>query len=201
MLFPGGDDRYYNNLFIRPENDDTPDEPVIRSFFGNKPLADTEGFSGAQQYTAYPVGTAVYTGYPCPDDEKPWDIKPLPKDLDKEKLAVYVENNLYFNKALPYPAEKSPKVESGSGITFTIDWDDKTVTLCVTNPELFIQNAGYVIGTETLGFGFQAEMPFEKPDGTPHVFDLDFFGRHRGNKPTPGPFQVTMVETFKISFF
>jgi len=200
MLFQGGDDRFLNNVFLRPENDDTPNQPMTRAFFGNAPVVVTEGFLGAQQYMAYPVGTAVYTGYSCLDDEKPWDMKPTPQDMDKIKLPVHLENNLYLNNALPYPKEKNPKVFGDCGMTFTIDWEDKKVVIYVTNPKQFTNSMGKVVTTENLGFGFQAEMPYEKPDGTPFCLDRDFLGRCRGTKPTPGPFQIEGVETIEISF-
>jgi hypothetical protein len=72
--------------------------------------------------------------------------------------------------------------------------------LHITDPKQFIESTGEIVSTEKLGFGFQAEMPYEKPDGTPFNFDSDFFRRHRGNKPTPGPFQVESVETIEIDF-
>ena len=200
MLFPGGDDRYYNNLFIRDENDDTPNKPMRRAFFGNQPLEETEGFLGAQQYMAYPVGTAIYTDYPCPDDEQPWERQEKPNNWEQEKLTVFIENNTYFNNALPYPKEKKAKVESKSGISFRIDYEEKKVVFNITEPKLFKKNTGHIITTEILGFGIQAEMPYEKPDGTPFTFDSDYFGRLRGNKPTPGPFQVDGLETIEIDF-
>ncbi|MCL2662497.1 MAG: right-handed parallel beta-helix repeat-containing protein [Oscillospiraceae bacterium] len=200
MLFMGGDDRFYNNVFIRPENDDTPDEPMTRSFFGNAPVVETEGFLGAQQYTAYPVGTAVYTGYPGADDEKPWEKEPRPVNLEHEKLPVYMSDNLYFNNALPYPKEKNAMVESSSGITFTIDRENKKIIVCITDPKPFRKSKGSVITTDILGYGFQAEMPFEKPDGEPHTLDTDYFEQPRGNNPTPGPFEISKAEKIEISF-
>jgi len=202
MLFAGGDDRYYNNIFLRPENDPIPNDPIIRSFFGNQPLEETEGFLGAQSYKSYPVGTAVYNEYPCPSDEKPWEKPWSPKNppQDREKFAIHVEDNLYFNNALPYPKEKRPKQENTSGLTFNIDREKKTITLNITNSELFTKNTGQLISTDVLGYGFQAEMPFEKPDGTPHIFDTDFYGSSRGANPTAGPFQIEKAKAFTFKF-
>ena len=36
---------------------------------------------------------------------------------------------------------------------------------------------------------FEPEQPFENPDGTPIVFDTDYFGYRRGSSPVPGPFE------------
>ncbi|MCL2819576.1 MAG: right-handed parallel beta-helix repeat-containing protein [Oscillospiraceae bacterium] len=201
MMFPGGDDRFCNNVFIRPENDDTPDKPVTRSFFGNEPLTETEGFLGALTYTAYPVGTAVYTGYPSCDDEKAWENpERAKKGLEQEKLPVAMEGNLYLNSALPYQKEKNAAVNKGTAIAFKINRDSSNVVFHITNPDIFKKAAGKIIATDTLGHGFQAEMLFENPDETPFIFDTDFFGRPRSKKPTPGPFEVKNVEIIEISF-
>jgi len=197
MMFPGGDDRFYNNVFLRPEDDDTPNEPMKRAFFGNAPLEETEGFLGGLVYTAYPVGTAVYTDYPTEDDEKPYATKPI---NEQAKFPVFLENNLYLNNALPYPREIKAKVEPDSGLDFSVDLDNKTVSFFITKPKQFTKNAGRVITTDILGFGYQAEMPFEKPDGTPFIFDTDYFGRKRTTNPTPGPFQIESGGVIEISF-
>lgn len=199
MLFEGGDDRYYNNLFIREKDDKTPNKPIVRSFFGNEEVPETEGFLGAQQYNAYPVGTAVYSKYPTDEEEKPWQKSwEARKEMEETKFAIFVEDNLYFNNALPYPKETRPKVEAGSGIAFSIK--ENKIIFNITNSKLFTKNHGRIITTELLGFGFQAEMPFEKPDGTPFILDTDFFGNPRGENPTPGPFQVKENGTFEILY-
>jgi hypothetical protein len=200
MLFMGGDDRFYNNVFIRPENDDTPNHPMTRSFFGNAPVVETEGFLGAQQYTAYPVGTAVYTDYPDTDEKKPWEREPRPSSWEQEKLPVYIENNLYLNNALPCPKEKNAVIDKGSCITFIIDHESKKVVFNITNPKPFVKCKSLNVTTDVLGYGFQAEMPFELPDGTPHDISYDFFDDWREDNPTPGPFQIDKAGTYEISF-
>jgi len=200
MLFMGGDDRFYNNVFLRTENDDTPDEPMPRAFFGNAPVVVTEGFLGAQQYMAYPVGTAVYTGYPDFSEKKPWEREPRPMSWEQEKLPVCMEGNLYLNKALPYPKEKNPAVKNGSGMTFNIDRENKKVVFTITDPEPFKKCNGNIVTTDILGHGFQAEMPFEKPDGTPHVINYDFFNEWRDKSPSPGPFEISEAKKIEISY-
>src|SRR5699024_9936516 len=71
--FTGGDDRYYNNVFLREKGDTRSDEPYNESFFSGDRLDPDEitPFSGA--FLSYPVGTAVYNNCPGPDDEKPWE--------------------------------------------------------------------------------------------------------------------------------
>jgi len=45
-----------------------------------------------------------------------------------------------------------------------------------------------MINTEVLGKAFEPEQYFENPDGTPILFNTDYFGNHRGVQIIPGPF-------------
>ena len=60
-----------------------------------------------------------------------------------------------------------------------------------TNVYEFLHNApAQMISTEVLGMAFEPEQMFENPDGSPIVFNEDFFGTHRGINPQVGPFEV-----------
>ena len=45
-----------------------------------------------------------------------------------------------------------------------------------------------IVSTATLGEAFEPEEKFENPDGSPIVFDEDYFGAHREIRPLAGPF-------------
>ncbi len=45
-----------------------------------------------------------------------------------------------------------------------------------------------LISTEALGEAFEPEQKFENPDGTPILFQEDYFGVSCGMQPLPGPF-------------
>ncbi len=82
----GGDDRYYNNIFLR--DDDANNEPVPMGFFEHLPLkprtqeeedaekkAKMDGLPTKNNAMLYPVGLRSYDEYPGPDDkfwEKPF---------------------------------------------------------------------------------------------------------------------------------
>ena len=51
-----------------------------------------------------------------------------------------------------------------------------------------------MICTETLGKAFEPEEPFENPDGTPILFNRDYFGDDRGTRVIPGPFAKAQAE-------
>jgi hypothetical protein len=224
--FTGGDDRCYNNVFLREKGDTRSDEPYYEDFFGNAILKPEDITPRSNAVMTYPVGTAVYNNCPGPDDEKPWERmqrmfaamaaaaaqppKPQTEKKDDEKpyaslsapepLAVYIENNVYFNKALAYKKEKGAKLYENSGVEYAIDRQSMKVVIDITNPELLTKNAADIITTDLLGFGFQSEQLFEKPDATPYCFDTDFFGNPRGGSAVPGPFQVTGKQKFEFSF-
>lgn len=225
--FTGGDDRYYNNIFLREKDDKRSDEPYLEAFFGNNILKPEEITPFTNPVLTYPVGTAVYNNCPGPDDVKPWDkiqrrlasSSQPPKAQEKEDdnkeeegkpayaslsnpdpLAVYIENNVYFNRALAYKNEKGSKLYENSGIEYEINREAKMVIIDITNPEMLMENASDIITTNILGYGFQTEQFFEKPDGTPYCFDTDFFGNSRGKEAVPGPFQVTGKQKFEFSF-
>lgn len=222
--FTGGDDRFYNNIFLREENDQRSDEPYYESFFGNNILKEEEVETAQAPFLSFPVGTSVFDEYPGEDDEKPWERmrhffetgeelkkpedeeeddegKPAYASLSKDApLAIYVENNVYFNRALAYKKEKGAKMFDDSALDFTIDRDNKKVVINITKPELLTESVADIIDTEKLGFGFHTEQLFEKPDGTPYRFDTDFDGKSRGERAVPGPFQVTGKQKIEFSF-
>lgn len=222
--FTGGDDRFYNNIFLRPKGDWRTNEPIYQTFFGNDILKEDEVEDAQAPFLAYPVGTSVFNEYPGADDEKPWermrkffetgeeptksteneddeDEKPAYASLSKDApLAIYVENNVYFNGALAYKKEKGAKLFDDSALEFTIDRDNKKVIIDITKPELLVESAADIIDTEKLGFGFHTEQLFEKPDGTPYCFNTDFYGEPRGDNAIPGPFQVTDKKRIEIPF-
>ena len=45
-----------------------------------------------------------------------------------------------------------------------------------------------MICTQTLGKAFEPDEYFENPDGTPIIFDRDYFSEHRSINVIPGPF-------------
>ena len=214
--FTGGDDRYFNNIFLREKDDPRSDEPYLEGFFGNDKLNPEDVKPNTCAFMSYPVGTAVYNDYPGPDDEPAWMIfKRLFTGQLKEgeevgqlfailgrpnPHPVFIENNVYFNRALPYKKEKGAKVYDDSGIEYTIDRENKKVIIEITKPEMLVESSGEIITTAKLGYGFETEQLFEKPDGSPYCLDTDFFGEPRGAKAVPGPFHVTGTKRYEFSF-
>jgi hypothetical protein len=202
MRFVGGDDRCYNNIFIREAGDTRSDEPRYENFWDNAPIAEEDLPNHWSAVIGYPVGTAVYNKCPTPEEAREMKMqKPSYASLSAPKpVPVYMADNVYFNNALPCKNEESAKVYPTSGAEWKIDRENKKVVITITNPELLTQNAARIITTDILGFSFQAEQLFENPDGTPYIFDTDFNGKSCGDKAVPGPFQVDGAESFEVSF-
>ncbi len=203
----GGDDRYYNNIFLRGE--DNSDEPVPMGFFEHLPLkprtaedeeaekkAQMEGLPSKNDAVLYPIGMKCYESYPDEND-KFWE-KPFSPAIFEAHLPCAVYGNLYLNNAVPSSWEKNPTVSKTKGIEFECHPEKGTVDVRILDVEVLRSAAQPVVTTETLGKTYNAEMQFENPDGTPYVFDTDFFGVQREGAAAPGPFEPSGKTEFSL---
>jgi len=197
--FPGGDDRFYNNIFLRTGDTDGT-EPKPWGFFEHYPRPamtpeeeeaarleeekrKMDGLPSATDCLLYPIGTAAYNGYP----KKTSTELQGPKGF-RSPLPVGMKGNIYLGGAIPADIEESPKCFEAPEISFTI-LDDARVEVVYHQP-VILQNCNRYIDTEYLGKSYNAEMNYENPDGTPYVFATDFFGHSRSMTPTAGPFET-----------
>ena len=175
----GGDNRFYNNIFIR----DLEDEQVsgLSSFWSG--AIQMDGVPGWATFMKTPVGISQYDDYPSPED----NLDETPHDL--RKLPIHAGNNLYLNDARPYLKEVNPKVYPTSFIEVEIlDREQGKVKVSIKNASL-LEIGCQLITTETLGMSYHAEMNYEEPDGSPFCFDRDFFGKKK-ERILPGPFEI-----------
>lgn len=202
-MIMGGDDRFYNNIFLRDE--DKNDEPVPMGFFEHLPLrprtpedeeaerqAKMDGLPSKNDAELYPIGLKCYESYPDPDD-KFWE-KPFSPAIFTAHIPCAAEGNLYLNGAVPTTWEKGAVVSEERGIEYSVDIEKGAVSVKISAPELLKNAAGEIVTTETLGKTYNAEMAFENPDGLPIVFDEDFFGVKYTEKAIPGPFSAEKTE-------
>ena len=108
---------------------------------------------------------------------------------NKVTLPVWIENNVYFNRSLPYINEKNFQRYADSKPSFIIENEGDAVFLKITVDKPVNVLPTKIISTATLG---KAKMPnesFESPDGSPISINLDFIGIHRAEKPSCGPFE------------
>ena len=195
----GGDERFYNNVFIRDE--DESNEPVAMGFFEHLPLrerteeeieadkkAKMDGLPSKNDATLYPVGLGCYNEYSGPDD-KFWE-KPFGPHMFKATFPCAINGNLYLNNAVPCTWEQNAKVCTEKG--FEINADAKTGKVQIRlNPAVFEGVVSSVITSELLGKSYHAEMAYENPDGSAYRFDRDYFGTLRpAANVAPGPFEA-----------
>ena len=171
----GGDNRFYNNIFLRNPADE--DVKGLSSFWNGAVLMD--GVPGFATFEKTPVGTSQYDGYPAFGDA------PSDEQIHLRKLPIHCENNLYLNNAEPYSKEIGAKVLSSSCIEVNTTEAEKIIIRIKDAKALDI--GCKIVTTEDLGISYHAEMRYEKPDGAPIVFDTDFHGKTR-EKVLAGPF-------------
>ena len=188
----GGDDGFYNNVFVggrttgEPDGPDGDDEPALASFWSG--AIDMDGVPGRATFTPTPVGTSQYDAYPTAQE---YPNEPG-SDLAGPRLPVWIEGNLYAEGAEPFRAEPTALVVETSPVRVeVIDADAGTVRVVVSH-------AGDVdvvtpVTTARLGTSYQAEMPYTNPDGSDLDLSTDFCGTPR-DQVVPGPFAVSTTE-------
>lgn len=180
MSFLHGDMRFYNNVFVQK-----PMRPGLERV-GEK-LGSDEWDDGN-----FTVGTCPYDGYPTQAEwEKEFEgycgMGSAPSDRYYMHLPVWAAGNAYFNGAKPWEKEADARVFSDPA-TLSLREEDGVWTLSTNLGALLGGVKVSRITTDTLGMAFEPEQPFESPDGTPIVFDVDYFDDRRSAEPLPGPF-------------
>ena len=182
MTILHGDMRFYNNIFVQK-----PIRPGMMAIFESmkgSPWSDGNPFVGTQPYEGYPSWDeyiAMFDGY-CGMGAM--------GDRDKYyyKLPVWAAGNAYLGGAKHMSAEADPAVDEASDVYVRLVGDGGAWRLETNIYDVLPEKERGVISTETLGMAFEPEERFENPDGTPIVFDADYFGCHRPVDPLPGPF-------------
>lgn len=96
---------------------------------------------------------------------------------------------MYFNGAQPCDKEENCIVDTEHEVWWELECRNGTCVLKTNLGEYLPESTLETISTETLGEAFEPEQKFENPDGTPIVFNKDYYGRHRAVKPACGPFE------------
>lgn len=181
MTILHGDARFYNNIFVQKEIRED-----LTAYAQKSGLAgdDLLHFScGTKPYDDYPKAETYFAQF-TPDSA----LDHLGKDIYYDHLPVYTGGNVYFNGAVPCNNEENYKIDDANKIELELKESEGTLTL-ETNlydhlPDFEIP----FVSTSTLGEAFEPEQKFEAPDGSPILFDRDYFGNKRDITPIPGPF-------------
>jgi len=197
MTILHGDDRFYNNIFIQP-----PVRPGMQANMDEykknpNPWDDGNVIAGTWQFSDYPTQQ---------EWEKEFDgycgMGSQPSDRYYIHLPVWTGGNVFFNGAKPSAKEKDGYEDHTHQVTIGVEeradgWYLKTNLYGVLG-EIEAQPGGAeeikgltetgMISTAVLGMAFEPEERYENPDGTPIIFNTDYFGTRRPVSPLPGPF-------------
>lgn len=155
----GGDDRFYNNIFI---GDDSL-EDVGTSHFNGYTTSLEEYIETVQQKSG--------------DHEK----------FHSVEQPVYINHNAYFNGASAFEREKENIVESQFDPKVKIEEEGNEVYLTFILPENFESILGDIQTTEKLRKVRIVDADFENPDGSEVILDTDYLDQHRSGKIQLGP--------------
>lgn len=155
----GGDDRFYNNIFIGDEG--------------------LEGV-GTAHYNGYTTSLEEYIET-VHREEGDHDT------FNKVEQPVYINRNLYLNGAEAFDREAENIVQEGFNPEISIIEEGDAVYLSCVLPEDFESLTGEVHTTDTLQRVRLADAEFENPDGSKMVLDTDFLGVKRLEQSVLGP--------------
>ena len=164
-LVYGNDDRWFRNIFIGGDKED-------------------------EKY-----GTADYDGAPVSLEEYIERVRALGEgDVEKfEKVEqpAYISGNVYLNGAKAFDREAEYYADAGKEVNPGLYLEDKAegVYLHITLPEEIFAVKTDIVDSGKLGMTRLTEERFESPEGRDIVFDTDFLGQKRGEKPVVGPIE------------
>ena len=167
MTILTGDDRYYNN--------------ILTSNHQTKPY---KGPASDKIHN----GLDAYDGYPLSSDY--WYKGKRPDDFAKHKLPVYINSNLYFNKAKPFRRELDNFENREFVPKISIEKKKNSYYLNFEIDDSFKKVKTSLVNTNILGTAFQSEAAFENKDASPMVLDTDILNNKRNVlNPIVGPFE------------
>ena len=183
MTFLHGDDRFYNNIFIQQ-----PLRPAIKAYMDEtqrnpNEWDDCNVAAGTWPFSEYPLleeWKKEFTGYCGMGSE--------PSDRYYMHLPVWTGGNVFFNGARPSSKEQDFIEDKEHTVSISVEERADGWYLRSNLYEVLLWKTDKMISTDVLGVAFEPEEKYEAPDGTPIVFDKDYFGNSRGADSYAGPF-------------
>ena len=157
---------------------------------GHSSLHGFQFVCGTKPYDGYPTAAQYFSQF-TPESA----VDHEGKDIYYDHLPVYTGGNVYFNGASPCDSEEHFRVDTEHPVTLSLTEDGGAYRLKTDLYRYIPDFETPFVSTEMLGEAFEPEQKFEAPDGTPILFDRDYFGEKRGICPLPGPF-ARKGETF-----
>ena len=175
MTILHGDDRIYNNIFVQTYPITHPEK---------KPTDCDYEEVGTSCFDIFPTYEEWFT--PFSPDSAP-NMGGLAA-AHFGHLPVWVNGNAYFNGANIYNKEQYFLEDRKAKVKVELTEKDGKYILKTNLYSYLNKFTDGVITTEILGKAFEPEQYFENPDGTPIIFNRDYFGTPRGTEVLPGPF-------------
>ena len=182
MNFPGGDDRYYNNIFTVVPTSDHELREAGTSVYDQRP----------------PYYPGIYR------DMNTRKTDALPKSFVEQmaagnnqtsrfQLAMHVGSNLYMNGVKGYAYEENA-VKSNADAKVSIEKTAEGIVLHITVDNAYNQVQTQPVNTDMLGKTYYSNGYYENPDGTKLQIDQDLLGNPRNMlAPKVGPFENLKV--------
>ena len=158
----GGDDRFYNNIFI-----------------GGDGIEDV----GTSHFKGYATSLEEYI-------ENVHKEHGDHVRFNAVEQPVYINNNAYFNGAEPFEREKDKLVEEGFDPKFRIIDEGEEVYLSCELPESFEGIVGEIHSTSTLERVRIVDAEFENPDGSDMILDTYLLDNKKPEKGPLGPISL-----------
>ena len=109
-------------------------------------------------------------------------------------LPIWSEGNVYLGGAKPFKKEKDAIVID-TPVSVELDEENGSPVLKTNVFDLVKDIRVKGVNTDTLGKAFEPEQPFENNDGTPIIFNKDYFDDLRAEDVLPGPFAGTGMKS------
>lgn len=158
----GGDDRFYNNIFIGKESVEN---------------------VGTDHYNGSPTSLEEYIEKV--DGQGNVDLELF---LNVEQ-PVYINHNIYLNGAKAFDREEEHVILEEFDPEFAIVEEGDEVYLICNLPDEFASFRGKIHSTKTLPRVRLADCDYENPDGSDLILDIDYLGDKKSEKSKIGPIE------------
>ncbi|MBF0813574.1 right-handed parallel beta-helix repeat-containing protein [Staphylococcus saprophyticus] len=169
----GGDDRFYNNIFIGKE-----DVPNV----------------GTEIYNGYNTSLSEFKEAVAKEEGDH-------ESFHKIKQPVYIEDNAYLNKANQFNRENRNFTDESVNPDLSIIEEGNDVYLNISLPESFIEFKGKVYNTETLPKVRIVDADFEDENGNSLTLNTDLNDDLRENESMIGPLQTLTTGNNKVKIW
>ncbi|WP_423126984.1 right-handed parallel beta-helix repeat-containing protein [Gaoshiqia sp. Z1-71] len=110
----------------------------------------------------------------------------------REQLSRYTEQDA---------VERNLLLAKDFDATVSLTQRDNEVYLEIALDKNWLEQNRYIITTASLSKAIVPDLPYENPDGSPVIINLDYFGNKRSSdNPSPGPFEINQSgkQTIKV---